>query len=127
MREVCEQYWCNFYNPMMEYNCSHGEAEQSCIYNQQPEETMSDKIQMTEENFIKMMLDIGIPVGREEINKAKQSGYIIKPEIEQLLEEWEVKYTELTKDPLIRPKYITIANDLIQLLKPYYYNSKEKN
>ena len=57
-------------------------------------ENMSDKIQMTEEQFITMMNDIGwteINAAHYILNVAKKSGYIIKPEIEQKIEEVEGK------------------------------------
>ena len=90
-----------------------------------PEETMSDKIQMTEEQAKQMYLECG-DMGngwKLFVERMKEHGYILKPEIEQKIEEVE-EYSKLRKDNLT---VLEIEqNNLIQLLKPYYFNSKEK-
>ena len=93
---------------------------------------MSDKIQMTEEQALKIFqcaysTSGGLEDFKTEFKALKQAGYIIKPEIEQKIMEWESFLSDMKQYEPAQLRYIGKADNLIQLLKPYYYNSKEEN
>ncbi len=98
------------------------------------EETMSDKIQMTEEQVRDMLKkvycisDDAESVIESMLNNMERSGYIIKSEIEQKIEEASDDYTffKNNNESINRDVFIDELWEIIQLLKPYYYNSKEE-
>lgn len=111
------------------YFCTKCNTEMSVQYkniSKQPEETMSDKMQMTDKEF-DYLCDNFFPVDREMREIIRQqmldADVIIKSEIEQKIEEVEEMYKDESCDfsTLVRKLHETI-----QLLKPYYYSSKEE-
>ena len=91
---------------------------------------MSDKIQMTEEQALKIFqcaysTSGGLEDFKTEFKALKQAGYIIKPEIEQKIEEAE---ESVRINTALKPfsTFEKMLWEIIQLLKPYYYNSKEE-
>ena len=104
---------------------------------------MSNKIQMTEEQA-RRMIDECVCTNYSDlrmnatIKAMKEKGYIIKPEIEQKIEEVENEFNKFKEYYIIYDKtgthvynelklIIDNQHNLIQLLNPYYYNSKEGN
>lgn len=98
----------------------------------QPEETMNDKIpQMTEKRareMAKKLVSDNATSVEAIVMSLKANNYIIKPEIEQKIEEAENIHQIYQKKGSIHfDSVIDKLYNLIQLLKPYYYNSKEWN
>lgn len=87
----------------------------------QAEETMSDKIQMTEEQADILLDDMGIKDStyREHHKEMlRDSGYIIKSELQQKVEEWELIIHDSRID--YSGEYrrnIMLANEIIELFK----------
>lgn len=92
---------------------------------------MSDKIQMTEEQAKQMYLECG-DMGngcKLFVERMKESGYIIKSELQQKVEEAEEKYKEWFKKEQLSNEFdcylITNLYDTVQLLKQSHPEFKE--